>query len=118
MKGGFCVGKCTKPNQVYDAGRKVCRCADGLGLSPTGDCQICPLGVDSVSFKCLTGCKTNEVLVGSECVCKNGFGFNSAQLCIDCSALSGGFLLEGYCATCPQSYIYNGTTCACPPGSS
>ena len=113
---GFCENKCTG-KKVYSETAKKCICVSGLGLS-NGECIVCPLGIDPYSKTCITGCKATEVLQGGKCVCKNGFGYNQNGVCIDCSKLHGGFLLDGHCATCPSTFVHNGQTCVCPPGTS
>ena len=95
----------------------MCKCFEGLGYL-NGECAVCPLGIDPTNYKCLEGCKANEVLSQSKCICKNGFGYNSNKDCVDCSSISGGFLIDGYCAVCPSTYIYDGANCACPQGTS
>ena len=99
---------------MYDSGKGSCVCVGGLGIGENG-CEICLLGVDGNTGRCRKGCKVNEILSGKECICKVGYGW-SGDMCTDCEK-SGGFLLDGYCASCPTSYMHDGQGCTCPDGT-
>ena len=113
------VGACTKKcgtNEVYNTNTQSCNCVLGLGRI-NGACQLCPAGsTPSSDGSSCSACKENQILVNGQCVCQQGFAFNSAQVCSACSTLPNGFLINRICAVCPGNMIYNGNSCACPQG--
>ena len=112
---GICARKCGT-NEVYDPATQVCSCLEGLGRV-NGACQICPPGsTPTDDGNACSTCKPNQVLINGNCVCQQGYAFNSAQVCAPCSSIPSGFLINGICAVCPGSMVYNGNACACPAG--
>ena len=113
---GNCVAKCGT-NEIYDQSTHQCRCLGGLGRV-NGACQICPAGSrptangDGCNF-----CKANEELRNGVCVCMAGYASNEAGVCTACSDLQNGFLINGVCAKCPGSKVFDGVSgCVCPVG--
>lgn len=47
-------------------------------------------------------------------MCKPEHGYGPNQACIKCSDLSGGFLIDGHCAVCPENLININGKCGCP----
>ena len=89
----------------------------GLGRI-NGVCTICPAGSSaSGDGSACAACGDNQQLVGGQCVCNNGYALNSAKVCIICSSLPNGFLINGACSVCPSNLIYDGNQgCICPSG--
>lgn len=112
---GICIKQCTGLLEVYSDAKKKCVCFGGLGYL-NGVCSECPFGVNDVTDECNQGCKVNQVVQGLSCVCKNGFGYNQNNECVNCQGISGGFVVDGFCAVCPNTYIYNGMNCVCGAG--
>lgn len=112
---GICAQKCGT-NEVYNSATQICSCVQGLGRV-NGACQICPPGsTPTPDGSACSTCGTNEVLVSGNCVCQQGYAYNSAGVCLACASLPNGFLVNGICAVCPGTMVYNGNTCACPLG--
>ena len=113
---GICSQKCGT-NEVYDSASYQCVCLQGLG-KVNGVCTVCPTGtmVTSDGSSC-SQCTSNEVLSGGKCICKEGYGFNSASVCTLCSDLPNGFILNGICSVCPNNLVYNNNGgCSCTGG--
>lgn len=72
------------------------------------------MGVD-VNGNCKIVCGVNEVFTNEQCVCADGFGLDVTGSCVDCTAVSGGFLIDGVCGLCPTGFVWN-VTCVCPEG--
>jgi hypothetical protein len=112
---GICAQLCGT-NQVYNSATQACSCLQGLA-KVNGACQICPAGSTPLpDGSACSACKVNEVLVNGNCVCQQGYAYNSGNVCTSCTSLPNGFLVNGVCAVCPGSTVYNGNTCACPQG--
>lgn len=75
------------------------------------------MGVDETTGFCKLTCAANQQLQGNQCVCATGYGYDANGNCVDCSTISGGFYLDGYCGICPVSFVYDGIQCSCPLGS-
>ena len=76
------------------------------------------MGISYLTGECKAGCGNNEYYSGNKCLCKDGYGHNKNKECVDCSQMTGGFLIDGYCAYCPSGFIHDGQSCVCPSGSS
>lgn len=88
---GVCAQKCAT-NEVYNADTQSCRCIEGLARV-NGVCQICPQGsIPAEDGSSCSVCKVNEVLINGDCVCQQGYAYNSANVCTQCSSLPNGFL--------------------------
>lgn len=111
----ICLDKCTLPNEVYDVASGKCRCFEGLGRV-NGVCQLCTNGYIDASQNCITGCPPNQVQEGNKCVCAAGLGIAGSGNCVNCAATPGSFLLDGYCAFCPNGQTYTSGACSCPAG--
>ena len=113
---GICTQKCGT-NEVYNMTTMDCRCLQGLGRV-NGVCTVCPIGTQpTADGSSCSICGANQQLANGVCVCQPGFALNSAQVCTACSSLTNGFLINGFCSTCPKSLIYDGVSgCKCPSG--
>jgi hypothetical protein len=83
-----------------------------------GACTICPSGTKAASDGSgCSACQDNQQLVGGQCVCTNGYALNVNRVCVLCSSLPNGFLINGACSVCPSNLVYNGNQgCICPSG--
>jgi proprotein convertase subtilisin/kexin type 5 len=113
---GLCTRKCGT-NEVYDSSIQDCNCIKGLGRI-NGACQVCPAGsTPAADGSGCSNCKANEVLVNGQCLCQQGYAFNSGRVCTICSNIPNGFLVNGICSVCPGNTIYDGVSkCRCPAG--
>lgn len=87
----------------------------GLGkVVASGQCQVCPAGTlpNAVTQLC-ENCKVNEQNVDGQCLCKSSFAPNQLGVCVACSDLENGFLINGFCAFCPANQLYNPKTLKC-----
>ena len=39
-----------------------------------------------------------EVFRNGECVCQEGYGYDSSRMCVDCMQIDGGIEVDGFCA--------------------
>jgi len=113
---GICTPKCGT-NEVYDTKSMSCVCLEGLGRI-NGACTICPSGTQALADGSgCSFCGPNQILVDGVCACQPGYAINSAQVCIICSNIPNGFLLNGICSVCPKTTVYDGFGgCKCPDG--
>ena len=58
-----------------------------------------------------------EVFRNGECVCQEGYGYDSSRMCVDCMQIDGGIEVDGFCAVCPNGFMKVGNSCQCPTGS-
>lgn len=54
-------------------------------------------------------------MIGNKCHCQAGLGYHNNE-CLDCYLLEGGFLIDGFCAVCPEGLKRIGNECLCPIG--
>lgn len=96
-----------------------CVCVSGFS-NVSGTCSRCPAMAfwSSQSQTCIYVCGINAVYnrTLSNCVCIVGFGIDASGSCQRCT--NNYYLINGYCAACPNNAFYNSQTkiCQCNAG--
>ncbi|CAG9316198.1 unnamed protein product [Blepharisma stoltei] len=113
-----------------------CTCAAGYYFSSATDCSACSSQCSTCSqssTNCNTcvdtvhmsptpacNCPTSSTLVGTTCVCNNGYFYSSSTVCSPCSPnCSTCVNTQGNCQACSDpTHMTAAPNCACPPNSS
>ena len=117
MVNDTCIEVTCPANSLWT--NQGCVCASGFS-NVSGTCSRCPAMAfwSSQSQVCVYVCGLNAIYnkTLSNCVCIAGFGIDASGSCQQCT--NNYYLINGYCATCPNNAFYNSQakSCQCNAG--